>query len=212
MAKNHDPILHHICGASPANNQILLFDGHNSHFNDGALRQMMCKNIQIFVIESSNSIKNQPNDNGPNAKLKSLYNVAKTTWVLKYETTKFSPHHMNSLLVEAWYDFKVSSVNTIRDSFAKTNIPPLIPPNLSTNTQSCDSSIQVSSGAKAEEINNISHQTVVPIELQVTRTEDPMVVLREKDKQKSSRNIILRATAYDAVRKLIVVPIQDMKK
>ena len=52
--------------ASPANNQILFYDVHDIHFGDGALRQIMCKNIQPFVIKSGNFINDQPNDNGPN--------------------------------------------------------------------------------------------------------------------------------------------------
>ena len=67
--------------------------------------------------------------------MKSLYNVAKSAWMLKYGTTKFSPHHMNSVLVEAWDAFNISSVNIVRDSFAKTKLPPLIPHKLTTNTQ-----------------------------------------------------------------------------
>ena len=94
----------------------------------------------------------------------------------------------------------------------KKNYPPLIRPNLTTNTQSCAASIQVSSEAKVEEINNISYHIVAPIKLQVTSTEDPMVVLREKGTQQSSSNIILQDAAYDAVREITVIPIQDMNK
>ena len=110
---------------------------------------MMCKNIQSFVIKSDDSIKDHPNDNGPNAKLESIYNVAKSECMMKYGTKTFSPHHMNFVLVEAWDAFKMSAGNIIRDSFAKTNLPPLSPPNLTTNNQACAASIQVSSGAKA---------------------------------------------------------------
>ena len=39
-----------------------------------------------------------------------------------------------------------------------------------------------------------------------------MVVLRAKGTQQSSRNIILRAAEYETVRKITVIPIQDMKK
>ena len=90
-----------VCGASPVNNQILFFDGHDSHFDKCTQRQMKCKNIQPFVVKSGKSINDQPNDNGPNAKLNSLYNVVKSAWILKYGTNKFSPHHMNSVLVES---------------------------------------------------------------------------------------------------------------
>ena len=97
--------LSNVCGTYPVNNQIIFFDGHDSHFDDGALIQIMCKNIQPFVLKSGKPINYQPNYNGPNAKLKSLYNVAKSAWMLKYGTKKFSPHHTNSVLVEAWNAF-----------------------------------------------------------------------------------------------------------
>ena len=125
---------------------------------------------------------------------------------------KNPPHHMNSILVEAWDALKMSAGNTIRDSFAKTMLLPLRPPKLTKNTQACAASIQVSYWAKAEEINNISLQTVSPIKLQVTSTDDPMVVLRVKGTQQSSRNMILRAAAYDAAIKLTVTPIEETKK
>ena len=64
--------LSNVCSASPVNNQILFFDGNYIHFDNGVLRQMMCKNIQPFVLKYGNSINNQPNDNGTNAKQKYL--------------------------------------------------------------------------------------------------------------------------------------------
>ena len=81
--------------------------------------------------------------------MKSFYNVAKSAWMLKYVTTKFSPHHMNSILVEAWDAFKMSAGKITREIFAKTKLP-LSPTNLTTNTQACAASIQVSSGDKAK--------------------------------------------------------------
>ena len=71
--------------------------------------------------------------------------------MLKYGTKKFSSHHMNYVLVEAWYAFKMSAVNIIREIFAKKKLLPLSPPYLTTNTQAYAASIQVSSGAKTEE-------------------------------------------------------------
>ena len=78
-----------VCSDSPVKNQILFFDGNSSHFDDGVIRQIMCKNIQPFVLKSEDSIINQSNDNVPNAKLRSLYNVTKSAWMLKYGTTIF---------------------------------------------------------------------------------------------------------------------------
>ena len=87
----------------------------------------------------------------------------------------FLPRHMNSILVESRDAFRVSAGNTIRDRFFKKRYPPLIPTNLTTNTQELAAFVQVSSGPKAEEINEISRRTVAPIEVQETRTDDPMV-------------------------------------
>ena len=148
--------LSNVCGTSPVKNHILLFGGHVSHFKNGALIQMIWKNIWPFVLKPGDSINDQPNDNDPNSKLKYLYNVAKSVWVLKYGTEIVSPHYMSFVLVEAWYDFNISAGNIIRDSFAKTRIPPLTPPESTTNTQACSTFIQVYYGSKAEEINNIS--------------------------------------------------------
>ena len=87
-------------------------------------------------------------------------------------------------------------------------LSPLSPTNLTTNTKACAASIQVSSGTKAEEINNISRHAIASIEFQVNRTDDPKVFLLSKGTQQSSRHIILRTAAYDDVRKQTVNPIQ----
>ena len=152
-----------VCGASPVNNHILFLNGRDIHFDKSALRQINCRNIQTFVMNSVNSINYQPYYNGPNSKLKSLYNVEKAVWMLNYGTTKFLPRHMKYVLVESWDAFKISAGNIIRDIFSKTNLPPLVSPGLTTNTQAYAASIQVSSESKAQ-INQqyISH-TVAPI-------------------------------------------------
>ena len=134
-----------ICGAPPVSNQILFFDGPNSHSDDRALTQMQSKNIQIFILKAGDSINEQPNDNRHNSTLKALYNILKAKWMLKYGTTRFQPHRMNSVLVEAWDAFEVSSGNIILDSFAKTHLLSLSQPNMITNTQAMVASVQTSS-------------------------------------------------------------------
>ena len=61
-------------------------------------------------------------------------------------------------------------------------------------------------------MNNISCHAVAHIQLQVIRTDDPMVILQSKGIQQSSSNIIIISAAFDAVIKRTVIPIQDMKK
>ena len=141
---------------------------------------MKCRNIQPFVLKAGDLIRHQPNYNGPNFKLKSIYYVAKYVWMMKYVTKKFLTHHMNSILVEALYAFNLSAGNIIRDGFSKIKVPPLIPHKLTKNTQSCAASIQVYSEPKSEEINNISRHVVSHIEVQVTSTDNTMTFLRSK--------------------------------
>ena len=45
-----------ICGASPVNNQILFFDGHDIHFDNRALTQMQSKNIQPFILKAPHDL------------------------------------------------------------------------------------------------------------------------------------------------------------
>ena len=116
---------------------------------------------------------------------------------------------MKSVLVEARDAFKVSSGNIIVDSFAKNRLLPLSPPNMITNTQAMAASVQTSSKG----INCIAEDTVAPIQLQVTRTNEPMVIIRAKgSNQQPPRNILLRAAVYDIVRKRTVLPLQEMKR
>ena len=151
--------LSNICGASPVINQIIFFDGKDSHFDGRALTKMKIKNIQPFILKAGDYINDQPNDNRPNSKLKAFYNITKAKWMLKYGNTRFKPHHRNSVLVETWETFKVSSGNIIRDGFAKTRLLPLIPPNITTNTQACVASVQTSSKV----INQIAEDTLAHI-------------------------------------------------
>ena len=57
------------------------------------------------ILKSDDYINDHPNDNGPNSKLKALYNNFKAKWMMKYGTMGFQPRHMNSVLVETWESF-----------------------------------------------------------------------------------------------------------
>ena len=64
----------------------------------------------------------------------SCLNDANMFWVMKYGTKKQLPHHINSILVEYYYDFKLFYGKIIRGIFLKTPLL-LSHPNLYTNTQ-----------------------------------------------------------------------------
>ena len=134
---------------------------------------MQRKNIQPFILKAGDSTSNYPNGNGHNAKLKALYNTSKAKWMMKYVTSRFQPHHMNYVLDETWEAFTVSAGNIIRDRSARTQLLPLIPPNMKTNTQVCVTSIQ----KKSKGINRIAEDTLANIQLLMARANGPMVFL-----------------------------------
>ena len=78
-----------------------------------------------------------------------------------------------------------------------------------TNKQGCISYVQTSSKGT----NQIAEDTLAPIKLQVTSTNDPMVTIRAKvSNQQPLRKILLWAAAYDTDQKRTVLPLQDMKR
>ena len=93
-------------------------------------------------------------------------------------------------MVETWEAFTVSYGNIIRDSLTKTHLPPLSPPNMITNMQACVASIQKSSKV----INHIAEDTLAPIQFQVTRTNNHMLIVQAKvSTQQPLRSILLQA-------------------
>ena len=52
------------------------------------------------------SIKDKPNDNGPNLKLKRYYSLSKVKWQIQHGTMQFTAAHMNSVLVEMCHLFQ----------------------------------------------------------------------------------------------------------
>ena len=80
---------YNVCGASTVKNQKIFSDGNDSHFYDCIPMHMERRNIQPFILKAGKSVNAQPNDNGPNSKLKPLYNEAKYEWMLKHGTKMF---------------------------------------------------------------------------------------------------------------------------
>ena len=88
------------CGYSKLNPQVRFFDIHDSHFNDRATHIFQSHHILAFILKASDSTNYQPNDNGPNLNLNSYYGIAKLKWQIQHGTIKFTPSHMNSVLVD----------------------------------------------------------------------------------------------------------------
>ena len=77
--------------------------------------------MQHFILEAGDSMHYQPNNNGPNKKLKNLYGNARMNWMIHHVTLKFTPANMNYLLIETWEYFKLLSAKICQKYFKKTH-------------------------------------------------------------------------------------------
>jgi len=146
-----------LSGASKASKQFLFFDGHDSHWDSDALQLLEDRHIKSFFLKSGDSEKDQPNDNGPNACLKSCYNSAKSAWDEKFATTNFTVPHMNGVLDDMWSSYIMKSAPVIKKAFAVTKIHPLQPPSADNEQAShaFTASLQCAGGKKAMELEHI---------------------------------------------------------
>ena len=62
-----------ICGYSPLNNQVLLYDYHGRNFDKKAMNILWICHIESFVLKGGDSGNYQTNNNGPNLRLKNMY-------------------------------------------------------------------------------------------------------------------------------------------
>ena len=95
--------------------------------------------------------------------LERYYSIAKTKWQRQNGTMQFTPVHMNSVLVEMWHLFQQQSACVIIDTFKKTKLLPLAPPDHDTNTQACLAATQPPSGNKSEEIEEIARASMATV-------------------------------------------------
>ena len=107
------------CGYSKMNPQVLFFDGNDSHFDDRATYILQSHHISLFILKAGDSANDHPNDNGPNRMLKIYYSIARVKWQREHGTMKFTPAHMNYVLVEMWHLFQQKSARVIINVFKK---------------------------------------------------------------------------------------------
>ena len=91
-----------IYGTSHLNNKILFYGGHVSHFEDNYIKNIRGGYIHPLVLKDGYYGNNKPNKNGPDGKVKKLYNKAKDNWHQYFRTMKSNPSHMDYILVSAW--------------------------------------------------------------------------------------------------------------
>ena len=81
------------CVSNKINPRALLFYGRGIHFDDRATHFLQSKHISLFIFKAGESPNDQPNNNGPNLKLKIYCGIAKVKWKRQHGTTKFTPTH-----------------------------------------------------------------------------------------------------------------------
>ena len=199
-----------LSGAHAGNNQALFFDGHDSHWDADALDMMSHNFVHGFFLKAGDSVNDQPNDNGFNAKAKSIYNDEKALWDEEYVTTPYSPPMMNKVMVKMWSRLSCEAGNTIKHSFAVTNLLPLKPPSTTeAAAHACVSAMQIGTGRKSTELSVIRERVMAPVQLLIKTTTDPHVIIRARNNE--SRNLLIRSAAYQIINKTTVIPAQKLK-
>ena len=89
-----------MCCSSTLNTQVLFCDFHGRIFDERALNIIRRHNIQYLISKEGDYVHDQPNDNDTKMKLKNLYGNVRMNWMMHHQTLKFSPPHMNYILVE----------------------------------------------------------------------------------------------------------------
>ena len=199
-----------LSGAHGTNINVLTFDGHDSHWDSDALDYAADNFVQTFFLKAGDSTTDQPNDNGFNARCKSIYNEEKSKWDQKLLTTRYTPSMMNQVLVATWKRLKVDSGHVIINSYEKTNLVPLKPPSKAEFAgHACVASMQCGTGKKSMELESVKADVFGTEKLMQERTTDEMVII--KSRNSLSRNLLVRAAAYDAVHHSTVIPAQKLK-
>ena len=114
--------------ANPYKKQIFSSDGKVRKLYYRSLHYLYIQKNQTFVLKSRECSSGQPSNGGPNEKLKARYNNSNKYSMMKHGRRKFTPPHMNAILLKAWDAFNLSSVNLVRDIFKIKNYFPSLPP------------------------------------------------------------------------------------
>ena len=77
--------------------------------------------------------------------------------------------------------------------------------------QACLTGTQQPKIDKSDDIGYIENFSVAPIETGEVRKNYSMIILREKRRCGFSRNLLIRAAAYDTMRSRTVLPIHQIK-
>ena len=199
-----------LSGARVTNKQILFFDGHDSHWDADAMDLMSDNHVHGFFLKSGDSSNDQPNDNGFNAKAKAIYNEEKAKWDEQFVSTPFSPAHMNKVISATYARLSITSGQVIKDSFSKTRLVPLRPPTTDEFAGfAAVASLQCGTGKKSKELATTLSETMAPVKIREATTSDEMVIMRAS--KETTRNLLIRTVAFNAINKSVVVPAQEFK-
>ena len=109
-----------MCYSSPINPQVLFYNGHGINFYYRSLDIICRHNIQSFILKAGDSVHDQKNNNVPNMKLNNFYGNTRMNWMIHHRNLKFTPPHMNYVIVETCEYFKPQSVKINQKYFKNT--------------------------------------------------------------------------------------------
>ena len=111
MVESNQPIQYHEQSHN-LNCQAIFFDGNESNFDVDAVYQIELIFYQNNFINEGDKNNDQPNNNGVNTMLKTIYKKI-------HDNTKFTPSHTNTIFSKMCNNFKSDSGREIIYIFSK---------------------------------------------------------------------------------------------
>ena len=75
-----------VCGANNLNTKLLFYNVHDSHVDNRSIHILRSNYIKPLILKAGGSWNDHPNDNGPNIKLKGIYDQARTNFVFVFKS------------------------------------------------------------------------------------------------------------------------------
>ena len=122
-------------GENKLNPKVLLYGGHDSHFEDRVIHILHYHHIKPFIPTTGDSGNYQQNDNGKKIQLKGIYWQKRINWQRQHGNLIFKNSRINSVLVETWRYFQLHSSPVIINDLNKTKHVPISLPDEGTSTQ-----------------------------------------------------------------------------
>jgi len=208
-------------------------DGHYSHFSSELISELENEwNIILFFLQSNNSIKDQPNDNGTNAVIAATLRDEHAKFKQSFPNVPMDPYFANKYIANAYFAMTTGRLQshlkaTIIKSYEKTKLhpiggtaveePPKKRPSLvsrlyldDTDGQATDNTLLTNSNTTITSITTHHQKKHIPHHSDSTIISVNSIEVNNENKD--TVKLAISAVAYDFLSKSFITPASEVKK